>query len=356
MKPSVFLLVASALAYAEARFAPGNIADEINFPGKSTEGDDDKIVTTPEKAPNAIDPNSGDKPPFFLLVGDSTVASNTGWGDGLLELTSHPDNGINWGKGGATTVSYREEGLWDQVIDNTTAFKIDHEPIVTIQFGHNDHKLDSGISLHGFEENLKNMALEVKKAGGTPILVTPLAVRVFEKDVPVDSLAQQREKVIAAATAAGVDHIDLNTASRDYVQKVGKKGTASYDLNSNDQVHLNPTGRTVFARMVADLLVKARPDLEKSLEPKDEVSEKIAAGEVVTIDGQSQEQPQQEEQKEQPQQEEQNGQVQQEEQNGQVEQEKQNGQVEQEEEQNGQMQQEEQNGQMQQEEQKEQLQ
>lgn len=185
MKPSVFLLVASALAYAEARFAPGSTTDEITIPENNPhDGDDkvvtipeneihdgDKVVTTPEKAPNAIDPNEGDtkKPPFYLLVGDSTVASNTGWGDGLLELTSHPNNGINWGKGGATTVSYREEGLWDQVIDNTTAFKVDHEPIVTIQFGHNDHKLDSGISLHGFEENLKNMALDVKKAGGTPV-------------------------------------------------------------------------------------------------------------------------------------------------------------------------------------------
>ncbi|PLB36907.1 acetylesterase [Aspergillus candidus] len=285
MKPSAFLLVATALAHAEARFAPGSTTDTITIPEPDTL-DDSIVVTTPENAPNAIDPNRGDtkKPPFYLLVGDSTVASNTGWGDGLLELTSHPDNGINWGKGGATTVSYREEGLWDQVISNTTEFKLDHEPIVTIQFGHNDHKVDSGISLHGFEENLKKMALDVKKAGGTPILITPLAVRSFEKDILVDSLAQQREKAIAAAKAAGVDFIDLNTASRKYVQKIGKEGSASYDLESGDKVHLNPTGRAVFARMVADLLVKARPDLEKSLKPKDKVSEKIAAGEVATVD------------------------------------------------------------------------
>lgn len=122
---------------------------------------------------------------------------------------------------------------------------------------------------------------------------------MFENDIPVDSLAQQRERAIAAATAAGVDFIDLNTASRNYIQKVGKEGTSSYDLNSGDQVHLNPTGRAVFARMVADLLAKARPDLEKSLKPKDEVSEKIAAGEVATI-GEQPQQPQQE-QKEQPQ-------------------------------------------------------
>lgn len=81
-----------------------------------------------------------------------------------------------------------------------------------------------------------------------------------------------------------MDFIDLNTASRKYVQKIGKEGSASYDLESGDKVHLNPTGRAVFARMVADLLVKARPDLEKSLKPKDKVSEKIAAGEVATVD------------------------------------------------------------------------
>lgn len=67
------------------------------------------------------------KTPFFILVGDSTTApiqpwkGNTppgggGWGDGFLKTLEGGASGINLGKNGQTTVSYRENGWWKQVV------------------------------------------------------------------------------------------------------------------------------------------------------------------------------------------------------------------------------------------------
>ncbi|KAK1950796.1 hypothetical protein LY78DRAFT_664603 [Colletotrichum sublineola] len=36
------------------------------------------------------------KPPYFLLTGDSTVAVNGGWGDGLLTFVKSPADGKCW--------------------------------------------------------------------------------------------------------------------------------------------------------------------------------------------------------------------------------------------------------------------
>ena len=45
-----------------------------------------------------------DKPPLFLLAGDSTTAVAGGWGDGFLENTlAFPAAGINFGHSGRST-------------------------------------------------------------------------------------------------------------------------------------------------------------------------------------------------------------------------------------------------------------
>lgn len=55
------------------------------------------------------------------------------------------------------------------MLDDIADHQADYEPIVTIQFGHNDQKSTSGISLEEFGENLKGLAMEVVEAGGTPV-------------------------------------------------------------------------------------------------------------------------------------------------------------------------------------------
>jgi hypothetical protein len=49
------------------------------------------------------------KPPSFLLGGDSTTQTKTGWGDAFLSLIQKPATGVNFGRGGRTTVNYRTD-------------------------------------------------------------------------------------------------------------------------------------------------------------------------------------------------------------------------------------------------------
>ncbi|KAJ0337760.1 hypothetical protein COL154_013000 [Colletotrichum chrysophilum] len=224
------------------------------------------------------------KPPYFLLTGDSTVAVGGGWGDGFLRYVQSPADGKNYGKSGATTVSFRAQGIWDTVIGEVQANKDAFSPIVTIQFGHNDQKEAAGISPDQFQANLETLANEVKAAGGTPILITSLTRRVFSGGKVIQNLETERQRAIAAAEAVGAICLDLNTASTNYVNAIGNENGHKYDLASGDSTHLNVAGETVFGRLVADLLLEKRTDLAQYIAENKALSDKIANGEFATGD------------------------------------------------------------------------
>ena len=106
------------------------------------------------------------KTPYLFLIGDSTVAVNGGWGDGLLAYLKDPAKGENRAVSGTTTVSWKSNGRWDDLIESIGANAADYEPIVTIQFGHNDQKV---LTLDEFTTNLQSIATDIQEAGGTPV-------------------------------------------------------------------------------------------------------------------------------------------------------------------------------------------
>ncbi|WAO91726.1 SGNH-hydro domain-containing protein [Fusarium falciforme] len=219
------------------------------------------------------------KPPYFLLIGDSTVAVNGGWGNGFLSYLKSPGLGENRGVSGSTTVSWKSNGRWDALIETIEASKGEFEPIVTIQFGHNDQKV---LGQDEFRDNLQAMAIEIEEVGGTPIFITSLTRRRFEDGQVVENLADWRNKTIEAAKAVGVKWLDLNKASTDYVNTIGEDNAHYYNLNGSDRTHLNLAGEIVFGRMTLDLLLKARPDLRMYFESNVELSDKLANGEFAT--------------------------------------------------------------------------
>lgn len=109
---------------------------------------------------------SQSKAPYFLLIGDSTVAVNGGWGDGLLSYMKDPARGENRAKSGATTVSWKANGRWEALIESVEANSDEYEPIVTVQFGHNDQKV---MELDEFQAQLESIVADVTAAGGTPV-------------------------------------------------------------------------------------------------------------------------------------------------------------------------------------------
>jgi lysophospholipase L1-like esterase len=122
------------------------------------------------------------------------------------------------------------------------------------------------------------MANQVKSAGGIPIILTSLTRRTFKNGQLDDSLANVAEAAKKAATAVGVTLLDLNAASKKYVQAIGQSNADKYNLADGDRTHLNEHGTVVFGRMVADLIVGWKSPLSTYITPDAALSEKITQG------------------------------------------------------------------------------
>lgn len=110
------------------------------------------------------------------------------------------------------------------------------------------------------------------------ILLTPLTRRSFSGNRVVENLAEQRTRTISAAASKNYRWIDLNLASQNYVNAIGKTAASKYNLASNDWTHLNDYGGVVFARLVSDLLVAKYADIAKVTKQNSTLSAAIAAG------------------------------------------------------------------------------
>ena len=55
-------------------------------------------------------------PARIILVGDSTMAVKSGYGPGFCAHVTPDATCVNMAKGGRSTLSYRAEGSWDQVL------------------------------------------------------------------------------------------------------------------------------------------------------------------------------------------------------------------------------------------------
>jgi lysophospholipase L1-like esterase len=210
------------------------------------------------------------KAPFFILAGDSTTAAQSsnggGWGDGFLNTTLFRGAaGTNFGHNGATTVSFRTGGDWDNVLETVRQVRDKYIPFVTIQFGHNDQKAAANISLSQYTENLETFVTEVFNAGATPILVTPLSRRNYEDSTGnpsiITSLANETAATISAAHHASSRYINLNQASTKYLNAIGPTNAYTYNLNAADYTHLNVAGSIVFGGIVAQMIAQDFPHL-----------------------------------------------------------------------------------------------
>jgi len=200
---------------------------------------------------------------YWLLAGDSTTATDGGWGDGFLSTTvKSPSSGTNFGHSGATTKSFRAGGDWGRLITQIGVRKQQSysRVYVTIQFGHNDQKATSGVTLDQYKTNLAAFASEVVAAGGTPILLTPLTRRTFGSGGKVvENLANEAAVTIQVANEKGLRWVDLNRKSTDYVNAIGSANADRYNYAAGDRTHLSPWGEVLFARIVSDLLVAKYP-------------------------------------------------------------------------------------------------
>jgi lysophospholipase L1-like esterase len=165
------------------------------------------------------------KPVRFILVGDSTMANASGYGDALCARVIRADTCINLAKGGRSSGSFRAEGRWDEVqglLRGSAAYRASY---VLIQFGHNDQPGKPGRSTDlatEFPANMTRYVQEVKALGGVPVLVTPLTRRTFKDNVLENNLQPWADVIRIVARQERVPLLDLNAESYAAVQAMGQ--------------------------------------------------------------------------------------------------------------------------------------
>lgn len=228
------------------------------------------------------------KPVRFILVGDSTMATASGYGDAFCARVVRADTCINLAKGGRSSGSFRAEGRWDEVqglLKGASAYRATY---VLIQFGHNDQPGKPGRStdlVTEFPVNMTRYVQEVKALGGVPVLVTPLTRRSFKNKILENNLAPWSAAIRKVAAEQQAALLDLNADSYAAVQAMGEEEAdtlavepkpmaaaataATTDLariepagaakSAFDYTHLGAKGAKYFAAMVERELKAALP-------------------------------------------------------------------------------------------------
>lgn len=230
------------------------------------------------------------------LIGDSTQTDHAGYGRGFCaNLTARVDC-LNMAKGGASTSTYREQGLWAHALQTKPDYMV-------IQFGHNDlvskDHLNRQVPLPQYAENLRRYVSEARAVGITPVLVTPVTRRYFGSDGKIHSdLTAYSDAMRSVAHEMKVPLIDLQSESISWLDREGeaegnKLAITKKDAKGKtvfDETHLNWAGSFVFGRMVAVGLGNAVPKLKPyvrptaaKLPPEGERDMHILNGAAVTI-------------------------------------------------------------------------
>lgn len=211
-----------------------------------------------------------DKPLRVILVGDSTMASSTGYGDALCSRLSPETACINLARGGRSSGSFRAEGRWDEVQALLRAGGAFRATYVLIQFGHNDQPGKPGRStdlVRTFPSNMTRYVEETRALGGVPVLVTPLTRRSFRGAWVHDDLAPWSAAVRQVARATGTPLVDLNALSMADIQAIGpERANALARAGANfDHTHVGPAGAERYAGMMANELVRRVPSVSPAL-------------------------------------------------------------------------------------------
>ncbi len=228
----------------------------------------------------------------MILVGDSTMARVTGYGDALCARFDARTRCDNLARNGRSSKSYRVEGFWDEALAH--AREPGHRTYVLVQFGHNDQpgKAERSTTLPEFRANMRRYVDEVRAAGAVPVLITPLARRSFRNRELVDGLGPWAEATTAVARESNTALLDLHRDSTIAVTALGAvealylaelpppetavaaaatgttvevekpaPSTTGAHVPAFDYTHLGPKGAVLFSGIVAAEIAASFPEL-----------------------------------------------------------------------------------------------
>jgi PelA/Pel-15E family pectate lyase len=205
----------------------------------------------------------------FVLVGDSTVTDDIGWGLGFTaRLTSHAVV-VNLARNGRSSRSFIDEGHWRAAVAQGA-------DVILIQFGHNDipgkgpeRETDPATTYRAF---LARYIDEARAAEAVPVIVTSLTRRNFNAAGEIASdLGAYVDAAKEVAADRGVAVVDLHAASIALLNRLGPKSGDIFGIRKDDgtldRTHLSKEGSAVFGALVAGELLRVMPVLALSTTP-----------------------------------------------------------------------------------------
>ena len=196
------------------------------------------------------------------LIGDSTVAEQSGWGPAFASRFNKSVKVLNFAKNGATAPSLfkRLDVLLEQKPD-----------YVFVQFGHNDQKR---FKPNEYRDNLKVYIDKIKKAKAIPVMISSVTRRSFDDNGKIVSLLLKSEKysykanltvyaetVKSLAKKLKLDFIDLHALSIAHHNKVGPAVSMSYNFKAGDTTHFNEKGAQAIAAIVIEEVKSILPEV-----------------------------------------------------------------------------------------------
>ena len=232
--------------------------------------------------------------PLIFIASDSTAQSygehfypQTGWGQ-MLGCALKRGLGVeNRAIGGRSSRTFIEEGRWSRLTAD-----LRKGDVVLIQFAHNDANKTIpsryAAAETTFRANLLRFIADVRVAGATPVLVTPIAQRMFQADgLTKAGFSAYSAVVRELGRTERVKVIDLEALSRRWIDKAGAERARSFYMNLapgqyaafakglKDDTHLSELGARGAANLVAGayrdlrlphwrLVQSAHPDLARA--------------------------------------------------------------------------------------------
>lgn len=222
------------------------------------------------------------EPITIFLAGDSTCAAKvpekrpeTGWGE-MFGAHFNPKKVKidNRAMNGRSTKTFISEGRWQAIVKDLK--KGDY---VFIQFGHNDSSKDKGERYtppEDYRKNLIRFIEDVRAKKATPVLLTPVMRRRFDKEGKFyDTHGEYPDIVRSVAKEYKAPLLDLHRETEALIKNFGEENSRqlflhltagenpNYPKGIEDNTHFSPDGAEAVAQEVVNEIFRVKLPLRK---------------------------------------------------------------------------------------------
>lgn len=233
---------------------------------------DEQARSIEDVSKNPAPPVDNPALPTLFVIGDSTASNRAngglGWGNVLAPFfDAKKINVANRARGGRSSRTFLEEGLWDKALGEMKA-----GDFVLIQFGHNDagplfdqkargslpgigEETQEGASpgkppqrVHTFGWYLRRYVADARAKRANPILLSPTVRNIWKEGHVEWGPGHYGAWTAQIATELGVPFVDASAIIADRYELLGQEKVR--DLFATDHTHTNAAGAAFNAEAV----------------------------------------------------------------------------------------------------------